>query len=384
MQFEFTGSGRIVFGPGTVHRVPEMAADFGSRVLLVTGSDPARHTGLRQGLRDAGLGIEQVTVSGEPTVEWARTTLAAVRVSGCDVVVACGGGSVLDGSKALAGLIPNPGDVLDYLEVVGRGLPLEHPAKPVIAVPTTAGTGSEVTRNAVLTDLDHRVKASLRHPSMIPRAAVVDPVLTLGMSSLLTAGTGMDALAQLIEPYVCRRSQPITDLLCEEGIRRIARSLRAACHQSQELGARTDLALAALFSGLALANAGLGAVHGLAAPLGGLLRAPHGPVCAALLAAVIEVNLWALRSRDSASPVLARYSRVAQLLTGHADASAAGGFRWIRDLVSDLSIPGLGHWGLSPAEFGGVVAQARTASSMRANPVELSDRELLLILERSL
>ncbi len=237
-------------------------------------------------------------------------------------MVACGGGSAIDAGKAIAALLGNGGDPLDYLEVVGRGQPLTKPSLPFVAIPTTAGTGSEVTRNAVLASPEHRVKASLRSPLMLPRAALVDPDLLRGLPPHVVAASGLDAFAQLVEPFLSVRANPLVDALCREGLARSARSLRRAFEGDSSEAVRVDLALASLFGGLALANAGLGAVHGFAAPVGGLFDAPHGAACAALLPAVLRVNLEALSRRRPESPALARYREIAAIVTGRPDADA--------------------------------------------------------------
>jgi len=273
---------------------------------------------------------------------------------------------------------------LDYLEVVGSGLPLSRPSAPLLALPTTAGTGSEVTRNAVLSCPERGVKASIRSPWMLPRVALVDPELTSGLPSSLTASTGMDALTQLFEPFLCQRAQPLTDALCREGLIRVSRSLRRAFAAAWDRPAREDMALASLFGGMALANSGLGVVHGLAAPLGGALHAPHGALCAAILPHAAQVNLAALQARDPESPVLDRFQEAARLLTGRIDASAQDGVRWLQDLVCDLEIPGLASLGLESEALAGIVLKAREASSFKANPVVLQDVEILEILQRAL
>jgi alcohol dehydrogenase class IV len=383
--FEFATATRIVFGAGRMAEAPELIRALGGRrVLIVTGSTPARAAPLREGLDRLGLSTIVFRVEGEPTLEVVREGTATAMAAGCDGVVALGGGSVLDAGKAIAVLAANGGDPLDYLEVIGRGRPLTQPSVPLVAIPTTAGTGSEVTRNAVLGSKEERVKASLRSPLMLPRVALVDPDLLIGAPAAVLSSSGLDALSQLIEPFVCSRANPLTDALAREGIRRSARSLRRAV--LEELGApeREDLALASLFGGLCLANAGLGAVHGFAAPAGGMFQAPHGAVCAALLPATLEVNLRAVRARASTHPVLGRFQEVAALLTGRAEARAEEGIDWVRELCQALSVPGLGRYGLTRAEVPLLVEKARAASSMKANPVVLSDEELTEIALRSL
>jgi alcohol dehydrogenase class IV len=297
----------------------------------------------------------------------------AARSFAAEVVVGLGGGSPMDLAKAVAALASNPGDPLDYLEVVGRGRPLSHTPLPCVAVPTTAGTGAEVTRNAVLSVPEARVKVSLRSPLMLPRVALVDPTLTWGCPADQTAYSGLDALTQLIEAFVCNQPNPLTDAFCRDGIARAARSLRAACHD--EPAARSDMALAGLLGGLALANAKLGAVHGLAGPLGGRLGAPHGALCAALLPAVFAEN-----AKAAGGP---RFDEVGRLLTGSATAGATEALAFLESLVGDLNVPPLAHWGLTPKDHASVLPAARQAGSMQGNPVVLSDEALTSILSRS-
>jgi alcohol dehydrogenase class IV len=384
MRFEFATAARILFGPGTVHEVPALAKELGRSALLVTGRTPARAQPLADGLDRAGIGHVPFSVTGEPTTEAVAAGAEAARQAGCDFVIAFGGGSALDAAKAIAAMLANPGGLFDYLEVIGRGQPLPHPAAPWIAIPTTAGTGAEVTRNAVLASPAHRVKASLRSLRMLPRLAVIDPELTLDLPPAITASTGLDALTQLIEPFTCNRTNPLVDALCLEGLQRAARSLRRACVPGRDLVAREDMALAALFSGLALANAGLGAVHGLAAPIGGMFPAPHGAVCAALLPHVMEVNVNALRRRAPDSEALRRYEQVARRLTGRDTATAAEGVTWVRALCGALGIPPLRAYGLGEADVPTLCDKAAAASSMKANPVSLTPAELREVLQRAL
>jgi alcohol dehydrogenase class IV len=299
-------------------------------------------------------------------------------------VIALGGGSAIDTGKAIAALAANPGDPLDYLEVIGKGRPLAHAPLPVIAIPTTAGTGAEVTRNAVLESPQHRVKVSLRSPLMLPRVALVDPELTRSVPPNITASTGMDALTQVIEPFVSARANPLTDSLCREGMTRAARALRRVYADGDDADARADMALASLFGGLALANAGLGAVHGFAGPLGGMFHAPHGALCAALLPHVTAANIQALRQRQPQHPALARYDEIAVILTGDADARAADAVAWLGTLLADLNIPPLRAYHITPADFPAIVAASARASSMKANPIVLTDAELMAVLEAAL
>jgi alcohol dehydrogenase class IV len=323
-------------------------------------------------------------VDGEPTVDLTRIGVERARQAGCDVVIGFGGGSVLDASKAIAMLLANGGDPLDYLEVVGRGQPITRRSAPLIAVPTTAGTGSEVTRNAVLGSPEHRVKASLRSLWMLPTVAVIDPELTHSVPPDITASTGLDALTQCLEPFVSPRATPLTDGVCREGMQRAARSLRRAYDNGSDAAAREDMAVASLCGGLALANAGLGAVHGFAGPIGGMFPASHGAICARLLSFVMEANIRALHARAPGSPALARYDEVARLLTGDAASQAADGIDWVASLAEALHVPRLSHYGISPADLAEIVAKSQQASSMKANPIALTAGELDDVLRQAL
>ena len=330
---------------------------------------------MRAALSEAGISSDGYGVAGEPSVDLLREVITAVADSGCDAVLGFGGGSALDIAKAAAVLATSGDDPMDHLEVIGAGRPLERPGLPCIAVPTTAGTGSEVTRNAVLSG--DGVKASLRSPLLLPRVAVVDPDLLVGLPGPVIATSGMDALSQLIEPLLSSRANPFSDALARDGIRRSARSLRRAADDGMvDAGVREDLALASLFGGLCLANSGLGAVHGLAAAAGARLSAPHGAVCAAVLAAALAVNLRALRERAPDHPALPRITEVAAVLTGRPDAHAEDAISWLQDLTTALAIPGLAGYGLDQTGVPDLVAAAQRASSMRGNPIPLSDDEV--------
>lgn len=381
MRFEFATAGRIVFGRGCAREAAPLAKSLGRHALVVTGAHPARAEPLAQGLKAEGVACTFFSVAGEPTVDQVRQGAAVAREAGADLVISMGGGSALDAGKAIAALMTNPGELLDYLEVIGGGRPLSTPPAPFLALPTTAGTGAEVTRNAVLASPAHRVKVSLRSPLLLARAALVDPELTRDLPPALTAATGMDALTQLIEPYVSCRANPMVDALCLEGLSRAGRALRRAFRDGGDMEAREDLALASLCSGLALANAGLGAVHGFAAPLGGSFPAPHGAVCAALLPAVMRVNLQAADARAPQSPVRARYTAIARLLTQNPAAAAEDGVQWVAELCRELGIPPLRRYGVQREHFPELSAKAAQASSMKANPLPLTDEERLAILE---
>jgi alcohol dehydrogenase class IV len=374
VRFEFATPARILFGPGTLAEVAPAARAMGSRALLVTGRRP----------RLAGLEGVLFQVPGEPTVDAVREGVKLLRAERCDLVISVGGGSAIDAGKAIASMAANSGEPLDYLEVVGRGQAIQHPSLPFIAVPTTAGSGTEVTRNAVLVATEHKQKASLRSPLMLARLAVIDPELTYDLPPALTAATGLDALTQLIEPLVSVRANAMTDAVCVDGMRRVARSLPRAYANGHDADARLDMSLASLFGGLALANAGLGVVHGFAAPIGGAFVAPHGAVCAALLPHVMEANLRALRSRASQAQALLRYREVARILTGRSDAQAEDGIEWVARLVRELGIPSLGAYGIRPEDVSDLTANALQASSTKANPVVLTSDEMAGLLSRAI
>jgi alcohol dehydrogenase class IV len=381
MTFEFATAGRIMAGAGRAAELPGVLAGLGSRVLVCTGANPGRHAELLAGL---GMPAAVVTVAAEPTIELARAAVAAAREHGADVVAAIGGGSVIDTGKAVAMLLGNGGDPLDYLEVVGTGRKITRPAVPCIAVPTTAGTGAEVTANAVLASPAHRVKASLRSMLMIPRVALVDPQLTASCPPPVTAASGLDALTQCLEPFVSVRASPLTDGLAREGLRRAAAGLRAAYADGKDIEARADMAMCSLLGGIALANARLGAVHGLAGIIGGTADVPHGMACAALLAPVMEANVQALRSGQPGHTALDRYTQAAQLLTGKFAASIEDGIAWIRETLTLLAVPGLAAFGIRPQHAEDIAAKAIRSSSMQANPVALSADDLQAILLQAL
>jgi alcohol dehydrogenase class IV len=378
--FEFATAGRVLVGAGRSAELPALLTGHGTRALLCTGAHPDRHAELLAGV---SLPAATFPVAGEPTVALARAAVAAAREHGADVVAAIGGGSVIDTGKAVAMLLGNGGDPLDYLEVIGAGRAFTRPSVPCVAVPTTAGTGAEVTANAVLSSPAHRVKASLRGVAMIPAVALVDPLLTVSCPPAVTAASGMDALTQCLEPFVSPQANPLTDAVAREGIRRAGAGLRRAYADGSDLGARADMSVASVAGGMALANAKLGAVHGLAGVIGGTVAVPHGVACAALLAPVMEANVAALRAAPPGHPALARYTEAAALLTGDPGAAIEDGIAWVRQTLALLAIPGLGAYGLAPEHADDIAAQAQRASSMRGNPVPLSEDDLRTILARA-
>jgi alcohol dehydrogenase class IV len=382
MQFEFATANRIIFGTGARHKMSEIAGRLGKRALVVTGRHPERHETLLAEISSTGMTNAVFSVAGEPTIDTKKEGADMARQSEAAVVIAIGGGSVIDAAKAIAALCSNSGDIFDYLEVIGAGRPLKIPPLPNIAVPTTAGTGSEVTRNAVLGSPGHKVKVSLRSPLMLPDVAVIDPELTYSVPAAVTATTGLDALTQVLEPFVSRFANPLTDVFCREGMLRAGRSLLRAFQHGGDKDARADMALASLFGGFALANAKLGAVHGFAGPLGGMYDAAHGAICACLLPHVMQENIRQLR-KTASDQYLARYAEAARLLTGNTDARLEDGVRWASDITGTLKIPTLAQCGVSRADFPEIVEKSRRASSMRGNPVELSAEQLTNILQNA-
>jgi alcohol dehydrogenase class IV len=356
---------------------------MGKRTCIVTGRSVERSQFLIEQLQEQNIECVTFSVSGEPTTTLAKEGAEVARKAQSEFVISIGGGSVLDTGKAIAAMLTNKGKLEDYLEVVGAGKPLVNNAAPHITIPTTAGTGAEVTRNSVLSVPEHKVKVSMRSPLMLPTLAVVDSILTHSMAPSITAFTGLDALTQLIEAFVSKKSNPLTNGICREGIAAAARSLQRAYENGSDANAREDMSLASLFGGLALANSGLGAVHGLAGPLGGMISAPHGAICAALLPYVMQINVKALQKRQPDSTALNRYNIIAQILTSKSDAQAQEAVEWIRNLCKTLKIPSLRQLGLKEQDFPEAIAKSQKSSSMKGNAIELTTDELSYILANS-
>jgi alcohol dehydrogenase class IV len=382
--FEFSTPSRIIFGPGTVEKAGKIIAALGTTCLLVTGSDPSRAKRLRDELEQEKVEYEIFPISGEPSIHKVDEGVSIARNSKHAAIVGFGGGSVIDSAKAIAGLVSNAGNTIDYLEVIGRGKPLRVRGLPCIAIPTTAGTGAEVTKNSVLSSPEHRQKVSLRSQYLAPNVAIVDPDLTLNLPPEITASTGLDALTQVLEPYVSIRANPFTDSFCRDALPRAARSLEQCFNNGDDRAAREDMALCSLFGGLALANAGLGAVHGFAGPIGGMFSAPHGAVCAALLPWVIRKNIEALKNRAPNNPALARYDEIAKIVTGDRKAKAIDAAKWTADLCQGLGIKPLSAYGMKESDIAIIAEMSMKASSMKSNPIVLDLEELTEILHQAL
>ncbi|MBI1258094.1 MAG: iron-containing alcohol dehydrogenase [Chloroflexi bacterium] len=384
MAFEFATATRIIFGEGKLKEIAAIAPEFGSRALVVCGS-VERAKPLFDLLDSAKIEVSTFSVSGEPSIPSVKAGTEQAKAFDAHMVIAFGGGSAIDAGKAIAALATNPGEPLDYLEVIGKGQKLANPPLPFVAIPTTAGTGSEVTRNAVIASPEHKVKVSLRSPLMLPRVALVDPELTYGLPKEITAYTGMDALTQCIEPFVSSAANPLTDAISAKGIRLAINSLTDAYHEGEDSEARHDMALASLFGGLALANAKLGGVHGFAGVIGGMYDAPHGAICASLLPFVMEINVRALKLREPNNPALQRYSEIL-FVAGGADYGEPPEYAvdTISSIVGALGIPPLGTYGIKSEAFPTIVEKAAHSSSMKGNPIVLTADELTEILEKAL
>jgi len=384
LSFEFATANRIIFGARKLDELRKLIEGHAKRVLFVRGSSSDAISRVREIISSSGIPFTEFSVHGEPTVDVVREGMKVAQK--CNVVIGLGGGSVIDTGKAIAALATNPGDLYDYLEVIGKGQPLVNTPLPYVAIPTTAGTGAEVTRNAVIESTEQSVKVSLRSPLMLPRVALVDPELTYQLPPEVTASSGLDALTQLVEPFVSVRANPMTDAICRAGMAYAARSLRRAYENGADKEAREGMSLASLFGGLALANAGLGAAHGFAGPLGGMLHAPHGVLCARLLPLVMKANIKAMQLRQPAHPALERYVEIARILTGEKDATAHDGVKWTSELVEALKIPRLSTYGMKPKDFAlrEAVQKTQRASSFKGNPIELDQEELTRILEKAL
>ena len=383
VNFEFATSIRIIFENGSFKKVPVLIKELGSKVFIVTGKNQKLANQLSEWLNEINIQFEIFSIYSEPITTDIEKGTELARKTGCSVVVGIGGGSVIDSAKAIAALAPNKGDLTDYLEVIGKGRKLEKAPLPFIAIPTTAGTGAEVTKNSVIKSMEHSVKVSLRSDLMYPKVALVDPELTLTMPPDITASTGVDALTHLLETFVSIQSNPFIDIFCREGMKRISASLELAFNDGNNLEARENMAMASMLGGMALANVKLGAVHGFAGPLGGMFPIPHGAVCACLLPAVMEINIATLKDKNQNSQLL-KYNEVAQILTGVKSAVAEEGVVWVKELVKKLQIPTLSDFHLSTDSFPDLIEKAKNSSSMKGNPVELDNEQLQEILHKSL
>ena len=371
--FSFRSAGEVVFGRGTAGEAAGRIAAWGGRVLLVHGADAARARWLRDALEGAGLAVAPLACPGEPDVALVEAGVALAREARAEAVVSLGGGAVIDAGKAVAALAPAPRPMRVHLEVVGEGRPLDRAPLPFAALPTTAGTGAEVTRNAVIGVPEARRKVSLRDPRMPPRLAIVDPALADGAPRAVTLASGLDAAAQVIEPYLSRRANRMSDALCRDAIPRGLAAL-ARLMEGEDAGARDDLAWTSLCGGLALSNAGLGAVHGLAGVVGGMAPgAPHGAICGALLPHVLDAN--AARMAPGG-----RIGEVRGWIAAALGAEPAEATDALRRWSRGNGLPGLAAMGFEAGEAEAAAEASHASSSMRGNPVDLGTDELRAIL----
>ena len=376
---------RIEFGCGALDKLPDIAAGYGRHLLLVTGArsfvESAAGTQLFATLRARKFSWEQVRVSGEPSPAFVDATVAALRPRQFDAVVGIGGGSALDAAKAIAGLLRPANSVMDHLEGVGPELPFRGPTTPFIAVPSTAGTGSEATKNAVLS-APGGFKKSFRDDKLVAEWAIVDPDLLATCPAALIAADGLDAFTQLLESFVSTRANPMTDALARSGMM-AARDALPALHRQQSAAARSQMAYASLMSGICLAQAGLGAVHGLASPLGAFFPIPHGVVCGTLVASATACNVAALEARDPGNPALPKYAEVGRRFAMQKGLNGVDARRFLVETLrrweAELDLPRLSAYGIAEGDFARIVAACR-GGSMKTNPIVLSDAELTHLL----
>jgi alcohol dehydrogenase class IV len=383
MILDFSTSNRIIFYPGSIKGITDLLLEFGNKVLIISGSKSNRIAYLEKYLDPNKISFQKYYTSGEPTITSVKEGISKARDLKIDALIAIGGGSVIDTGKAISAMLTNSGELEDYLEVVGEGKSILNKAKPLIAIPTTAGTGSEVTRNAVIKVQSKKVKVSLRGRKIIPEIALIDPELTLDTPPEITASTGMDALSQVIEPYISKKENSFVDLFCEDAIRRASDYLFKAYKTGNDLSARENMCWVSLFGGIALANAGLGAVHGFAGVIGGAHDIPHGVICARLLPYVFETNFKALSKRQPSNPILKKFKKIARFLIQSDNGDVIDCVNWLEKLSDEMKIPHLGELGVNIKEFPEIIEKAQLSSSMKGNSIDLNTQELVRVLEKS-
>ncbi|HXH64405.1 MAG TPA: iron-containing alcohol dehydrogenase [Mariprofundaceae bacterium] len=389
--FDFAAGPHIHFGAGRRAGLPDILRGFGTRVLLVTGAYSFDGSPMCRALLEdlqQGFELQRLRVDGEPSPSLVDEAVAGYRGFGADVVVAIGGGSTVDAAKAVAGLLPLGHSVLEYLEGVGRGRAYHGPATPFVALPTTAGTGGETSKNAVLSEPgEGGFKKSFRHELLVARHIILDPELTLSCPPDITAACGMDALTQLLESYVSTGANPMTDALAASGMSMVRDGLLRAVRDGDDLEARSGMLYASAMSGLTLANAGLGSVHGLASPLGAFFPIPHGVVCGTLVHEATRMNIACMQERESGNPALLKYAEAGRILLRNPDLDDEEARRALLDLLEDwtdrLAMPRLSSYGISAADIPRIVAGSR-GNSMQTNPIHLEDGDLSELVKRRL
>ena len=380
---------RIEFGSGAFSRTAELTGQFGRRALIVTGAssfpDSGRWHQLLQQFSTLGISYEHVSIAGEPSPEMVDDAVNEYAAANIEVVVGIGGGSAMDAAKAIAGLLRVKQSVMDFLEGVGPEMPYKGPAVPLIAVPTTAGTGSEATKNSVLSRQgDAGFKKSFRDDRLVAEIAIVDPELLSTCPGDVIAANGMDALTQLIESYVSIKANVFTDALGISGLRAARDGLvRLYRSEGADAQARERMAYASLISGINLAQTGLGSVHGLASPLGAFYPVPHGVVCGTLIAAATEMNINAMLEREPDNAAINRYARVSEVLSQRRFKSTSDALDKLVELLQqwtyDLQLEKLSRYGLESSALDHVVEHSR-GSSMKTNPIVLTNEEIKAIL----
>ena len=391
MQFEFLPTPRIFFGPKQFQKIGLLVKEFGSRLLVVASgsalNSPETRETLTVSISKHNIEFDTFLIKGEPTIELIDLGVQRAEEFKPNVIIGLGGGSAVDASKAIAGLLINGGSARDYMEVIGKGSVITQPSLPIIAVPTTAGTGSEVTKNAVILAKEEKFKASIRSSYLVPKIAIIDPRLMVTVPPSVTATCGMDALTQLIEAYTSNKSQPLTDAFALLGVEKASKSLLICYKNGQSLEAREDMALASFLSGVCLANAGLGAVHGFASPMGGL-QIPHGVICSALLAPTIETNIKELTKMDPNNVTLAKYAKLGKIVSRISSTSIPEAHSalidYLKQLTKELNIPTLSEYGMTESDIHIIVEKTKKASSMRYNPIKLGEDSLTNILQRGM
>lgn len=378
--FQFMTSTKVIFGEGALSSSLSIINQYGYSVLLVTGKSIKRAEPILNYLNAGKMRYQHVSISSEPNITMVEETASVGRKFQPDMVIAIGGGSVIDMGKALAAIIPNQGSVYDYVEVVGRSVPLKAKPLPLIAIPTTASTGSEVTNKAVLRSGQDKVKVSLRSADILPEVAIVDPTLSYGTPMAISCRGAMETFTHLMEAYVCGEPNPLTDMICEEGLKRLAKSIIPAC-MGNDYSARSDLMFASTLGGMAISNAKLGAAHGLASSLGGKIDIPHSIITARLAPFVMEENIKAAE-QTGRNDILARYQKIAEIVTQHPQAEYSDAVAWIKMQLERLSIPNLSAFGICNTSFEKVAKDAMRSVSIKGNPIPLNESRLMFILQQ--
>ena len=383
MNFNFSAPQQIIFGNGRIGDLTFIMRDIGDRAFIVRYHSGSGFPALVRTLEENYVKWIEFEVRQEPNLALVTDAVAVAQKYECNFVVSIGGGSVIDTGKIVSVMQTNHGSIMDYLEVVGKGKTLENPAIPHIAIPTTAGTGTEVTRNAVLDIPEKKTKVSMRSDYLFPKIACVDPELTISVPPTTTAFSGMDAFSQVIEPFVSKRKNYLTDMFCRDGIRLASDYLIRAYHDGEDRVSRTMMSGVSLLGGLCLTNSGLGAIHGFAGPIGGMFHIPHGAICASLLPSVMEMNINALRRRDSINETVNSYKEIIQIVTKNPDSTIEEGIEWFKELNLKLQIPSLAGLGINKKDFSEIIERAVQSNSMKTNPIQLTRDELWQILELS-